>query len=290
MCMHWGPCCTSYWQANRALQGRHSLEPCDGARTESRAARTRGCAQSLGRGRSGGEPGHGQRTRAALRDGWRIGHGIDGGCPGYGPAGNAARCPGSRPPGESAAHATESRPALAAPSAAPICLRPTPFIPTEGLASMDREPGSDGHVACNHCYLERQLEPQSQNVDHANGGSDRTTKRYACRGSATIPETSTSTPTDTSTARPAATDTSTATLTQKPTATRQDTPTPTPKPTATQMPSATPTPRPTKQTMSVEWLSVPNGSFAMGSTEGEIQQALAERNVTMILRQIGGGN
>lgn len=91
-----------------------------------------------------------------------------------------------------------------------------------------------------------------------------------------IPETSTSTPTDTSTARPAATDTSTATLTQKPTAT----PTHTPTLTATQKPSAAPTPRPTKQTMSMEWLSVPNGSFAMGSTEGEIQQALAECQAT----------
>jgi serine/threonine-protein kinase len=87
-------------------------------------------------------------------------------------------------------------------------------------------------------------------------------------------------PTDTSTVRSTAADTSTVTPSQEPTATRQDTPTATPSSTATMQPSATPTPRPTKQVMPLEWLSIPSGSFVMGSTEGEIQQTLAECQAT----------
>ena len=87
-------------------------------------------------------------------------------------------------------------------------------------------------------------------------------------------------PTDTSTMRPTATDTSTVTPSQEPTATRQDTPTATPSSTATMQPSVTPAPRPTKQLIPLEWLSIPSGSFVMGSTEGEIQQALAECQTT----------
>ena len=88
--------------------------------------------------------------------------------------------------------------------------------------------------------------------------------------------------TDTPTARLTAItiDTSTATPTQTPTPTRQDTPTPTSALTAPTETLVTPTPTSIKNSTPVEWVSIPVGNFVMGSTEDEIQQALAECQAT----------
>lgn len=100
----------------------------------------------------------------------------------------------------------------------------------------------------------------------------------ASRATATPEPVSLLTLTPTFPPEPSPTPSATSTIT--PSATPTPTLSPTMAPTVTITPIVAPSETPTIQTMQPEWVFIPGGEFTMGSSESEIQQAMAECDAT----------